>query len=83
MAHLVVRQLEEALVHKLRQRAAKAGVSMEEEHRRILRSVLEGAREARETRDFKEHLLAIPEGAGNDVLKRRHTTRRRRRFLWD
>jgi plasmid stability protein len=78
VAQLVVRQLEETIVRKLRQRAAKAGVSMEEEHRRILRAALHGAREAR---DFKEHLLAIPEGKEDDLFERRRTTRRRQRAL--
>jgi plasmid stability protein len=73
MAQLVVRQLEEKLVRKLRQRAAKAGVSMEEEHRRILRAALRGTQE---TRDFKEHLLAIP--MGEEGLFERHRTTRRR-----
>ena len=75
MAQLVVRQLEETLVRKLRQRAAKAGVSMEEEHRRILRAALHSARKAQ---DFKEHLLAIPAGEEDDLFERRRTTRRRR-----
>ncbi len=40
MAQLLVRNLEEAVVRKLKQKAAKDGVSMEEEHRRILRNSL-------------------------------------------
>ncbi|MGB1130979.1 MAG: FitA-like ribbon-helix-helix domain-containing protein [Haloferula sp.] len=40
MAQLIVRKLEDELVQKLRSRAARHGVSAEEEHRRILRSEL-------------------------------------------
>jgi len=72
MAQLVVRQLEDSLVRELRSRAAKAGVSMEEEHRRILREALRNTRKAS---SFKDHLLAIP--AGQDAFSRRRTTQRR------
>ena len=41
MATLTVRNLDEALVRKLRIRAAEHGRSAEAEHREILRSVLE------------------------------------------
>ena len=58
MAQLVVRKLEETLVRRLRARAAQAGVSMEEEHRRILRAALQAGRKA----SFKDQLLAIPTG---------------------
>jgi plasmid stability protein len=40
MAQLLVRDLEQSLVRKLRLRAAAHGVSAEEEHRRILREAL-------------------------------------------
>ena len=40
MAQLLVRDLEESLVDKLKRRAPSHGVSAEEEHRRILRDVL-------------------------------------------
>ena len=40
MAQLIVRRLEDKVVRKLKERAAKYGVSMEEEHRRILRKTL-------------------------------------------
>ncbi len=40
MAQLIVRKLEDKVVRKLKERAAKYGVSMEEEHRRILRETL-------------------------------------------
>ena len=37
MAQLIVRNIEEKVVSKIKRRAAKGGVSMEEELRRILR----------------------------------------------
>lgn len=40
MAQLLVRNIDETLVHKLKRRAVEHGVSAEEEHRRILREVL-------------------------------------------
>jgi plasmid stability protein len=75
MAQLVVRQLEDQLVQKLRERAAGAGVSMEEEHRRILKAALRGRRGAA---DFKEHLLAMPTGRPDRLFERKRTTSRRR-----
>lgn len=40
MAQLLVRDLDDSLVYKLKRRAVEHGVSAEEEHRRILREVL-------------------------------------------
>ena len=40
MAQLLVRDIDETLVYKLKRRAVEHGVSAEEEHRRILREVL-------------------------------------------
>jgi plasmid stability protein len=78
MAQLVVRQIEDSTVQKLRERAAKAGVSMEEEHRRILRAAIHGARAAK---SFKEHLLSIPPGGDRDLFQRKRTTSRRKLAL--
>jgi plasmid stability protein len=75
MAQLVVRQLDETIVQELRERAARAGVSMEEEHRRILRQALQGSHKAR---DFKEHLLSIPGGGEDQILERLRPANRRR-----
>jgi plasmid stability protein len=63
MAQLIVRQLEDKVVEKLREQAGKHGVSMEEEHRRILREALldEPARRL----SFKEALLTMP-NVGDD-----------------
>ena len=58
MPQLIVRQIEEKVVRKLKQRAGQHGISMEEEHRRILREALLGQRSKK--RSFKDYLLAIP-----------------------
>ena len=58
MPQLIVRQIEERVVKKLKERAGRHGVSMEEEHRRILREALLG--KAAKRPSFKEALLAIP-----------------------
>jgi plasmid stability protein len=55
---LLVRQVEEKLVRKLKQQAGQHGVSMEEEHRRVLREALLGP--SKNKRSFKEFLLAMP-----------------------
>ena len=65
MSQLIVRQIEEKVVRKLKERAGQHGVSMEEEHRRILREVLIGAPKNKPS--FKEHLMAMPNvGKDND-----------------
>jgi plasmid stability protein len=58
MAQLIVRKLEDKVVRKLKERAAKYGVSMEEEHRRILRETLLKKEKPKMT--LKEYLLAMP-----------------------
>ena len=71
MPQLIVRNIEDAVVRELRTRAASHGVSMEEEHRRLLRSTLLGERENR--RSFSEMLLSIPkatEGEPEDLFSR-------------
>lgn len=64
MPQLVVRNIEEKVVHKLRIRAAKDGVSMEEEHRRILRAALLEQRKRGKT--FADYLVAIPQAGKNE-----------------
>jgi plasmid stability protein len=59
MPQLIVRQIEEKVVRKLKQQAGAHGVSMEEEHRRILREALVGLPQKK--RSFKELLLAMPD----------------------
>ncbi|MCZ7637623.1 MAG: DNA-binding protein [Verrucomicrobia bacterium] len=63
MAQLLVRQIEDKVVRRLKELAGRHGVSMEEEHRRILREALLGSAVKRPS--FKEALLAMPD-AGND-----------------
>ena len=58
MPQLIVRLIEEKVVKKLKQQAVAHGVSMEEEHRRILRESLLG--KAAKRTSFKEALLAMP-----------------------
>jgi antitoxin FitA len=68
MAQLIVRQIEEKVVKKLKQKAGEHGVSMEEEHRRILRESLLG-KAARRT-SFKDALLAMPNVGRDEDFKR-------------
>jgi plasmid stability protein len=65
MPQLIVRQIEDKVVRKLKARAGLHGVSTEEEHRRILREALLGKRARRPS--FKEYLLKMPD-AGPDVV---------------
>jgi plasmid stability protein len=58
MPQLLVRQIEEKVVKKLKERAGQHGVSMEEEHRRILREALVGP--SKKKPSFKEYLLSMP-----------------------
>jgi len=59
MPQLLVRDIEEKVVRKLKQRAGEHGISMEEEHRRILREALLSPRKKRAS--FIEHLKSMPE----------------------
>ena len=65
MARLIVRQIEEKVVKKLKQQAGAHGVSMEEEHRRILRESLLGKRPS-----FKEYLLQMPDVGPDELFER-------------
>ena len=77
MAQVVVRQLEDEIKERLRQRAARHGRSMEEEIRVILRAAVEdddapseglGTRLARRFADVDlDTPLEIPERRGNPV----------------
>ena len=69
MAQVIIRKLEKSVVHKLKRRAAKEGISMEEKLRRALRALANG--EPPEPRlNFKELLLAVPD-FGDDFDKER------------
>jgi plasmid stability protein len=68
MPQLVVRRIEEKVVKKLKERAGRHGVSMEEEHRRILRGTLLGAQKRRPS--FKEYLLRMPDAGLDELFER-------------
>jgi hypothetical protein len=58
------------VTQKLQQRAEAHGVSVEEEHRRILRQALLGPEAAGDTTDFKEYLLSMPDvGEDSDFTR--------------
>ena len=63
MAQLIVRNIEEEVTQKLKERAAKNGVSTEEEHRRIMREAV-NENVLKPGMDFKEFLMR---GCGTDV----------------
>jgi len=65
MPQLIVREIEEKVVKKLKARAGLHGVSMEEEHSRILREALLG--KPCSQLSFKEYLLKMPD-VGSDVV---------------
>ena len=67
MAQLIVRNLEEEVVQRLKVRAAEHGRSAEAEHREILRQALRSRKPAK---SFKEHLLAIPAVGGDSDFER-------------
>jgi antitoxin FitA len=74
MPQLIVRQIEEKVVKKLKERAGQHGVSMEEEHRRILREALLG--KAAKRPSFKDALLAMPNvGRDEDFARGRQIER--------
>jgi antitoxin FitA len=75
MAQLIVRNLDEEIVTRLRQRAAQHRRSTEAEHREILREALGSPRGRR---SLKDHLLAMPD-AGTDADFERLPDRSRRR----
>lgn len=63
VAQLIVRNLDDEIVARLRVRAAANGRSTEAEHREILREVLMAKRRGL---SFKEHLMEMPE-VGTDA----------------
>lgn len=67
MPQLIVRNLEEKVVRQLKKRAGEHGVSMEEEHRRILRGVLMPEKKAR---SFWEHLTSMPDVGDDSIFER-------------
>jgi antitoxin FitA len=69
MAQLVVRKIEDSVVTRLRRRAARHGVSVEEEHRQILRAALLPGLGGR-TFTLKEYLLEMPAGGEDAAFER-------------
>jgi plasmid stability protein len=69
MPQLIVRNIEEKVVRRLKQRAGEHGISMEEEHRRILRDSLFPPRKGK-GRSFMEHLLAMPDVGPDEIFER-------------
>jgi plasmid stability protein len=72
MAQLLVRNLEDVLVRHLKKRAGEHGVSVEEEHRRILREVLL-ADHLGQRKSFWQALSEMPD-EGDDALFGRDRT---------
>jgi plasmid stability protein len=66
MPQLLVRNLDNEIVRHLKQRAGEHGVSVEEEHRRILRDALQTDHAAKRQR-FWQALSDMP-NAGEDAL---------------
>lgn len=75
MAQLLVRNLEDELIVHLKKRAVDHGVSMEEEHRRILREVLlagEGKKKS-----FWEAIGEMPAAGDDSIFERSRSTQGR------
>jgi antitoxin FitA len=68
MAQLIVRQLEEKIVKKLKEQAGLHGISMEEQHRRILRQALLGRPKTR--LPLKEFLRQMPDAGPDELFER-------------
>jgi plasmid stability protein len=74
MPQLVVRKIDEAIVRALKQRAAARGVSVEVEHRAILRDALLSKKRKRVS--FKAALASMPDvGADEDFVFERDVDR--------
>ena len=72
MAQLIVRKLNDRLVRRLKRRAAQHGISTEEEHRRILREILEPKEKLKPKMNFKEFLLTVPDfGEDADAYRKK------------
>lgn len=74
MAQLIVRNIDEDLVRRLKIRAAENGRSAEAEHREILRQVLEGSENGSSLKSF---LLEMPNvGEDEDFARVRDVGRK-------
>ena len=75
MPQLLVRDIETAVVRKLRRSTAAQGVSVEEAHRRLLRSALTSNSPGPE-KNFVEYLRRIPRGGAVEFARSRDLPRR-------
>lgn len=66
MAQLTIREIEPAIVAKLRERAQQHGRSVEEEHKMILRETLLGGEEGSPPMTFEAYLRTMPD-VGKDA----------------
>ena len=66
MAELTVREIEPAIIAKLKERAERHGRSVEEEHRAILRDTLLEDRGEMPTMTFEAYLRTMP-NVGTDA----------------
>jgi antitoxin FitA len=76
MAQLLVRNLEDDLVRDLKRRAGEHGVSVEEEHRRILREALR-ADAVTERKSFWQALGEMPDVGDDSLFEREQDPRGR------
>ncbi len=65
MAQLIVRNIDDDLVARLKKRAAAHGRSAEEEHRQLLRAALRGG-------DLLARLEAMPDAGDDGDFRRSH-----------
>ncbi|MFO7905700.1 MAG: FitA-like ribbon-helix-helix domain-containing protein [Planctomycetota bacterium] len=70
MAELVLRQVEPAIVEKLKERADKHRRSVEDEHREILREALLVGEEDASTMTFEEYLRKMPDVGTDEDFSR-------------
>ena len=77
MAQLIVRNLEDAVVRALQERAARKGRSTEAEHREILRVALGAARRAT---PLKTLLREMPDVGADEDFARPHARGRKLRL---
>ena len=68
MPQLIVRRIEDRVVRKLKERADAHGISMEEEHRRILRESLLG--KATKRLSLKAYLGQMPDSGSDKPFER-------------
>ena len=68
MPQLIVRQIEDKVIRKLKARAGLHGVSTEQEHRQILRDVLLDSTSTRLS--FKDYLRSLPKDASAAAFER-------------